>query len=56
MFESAQEAHNYKTWKKPTIFCPLIPNESLTHPTGGFWSIFFLQNFQEIIFTSSRVD
>ncbi len=30
-----------KPGKIQELFCPLIPNESLTHPTGKFWSIFF---------------
>ena len=30
-----------KPGKIQELFRPKIPNKSLTHPTGGFWSIFF---------------
>jgi hypothetical protein len=40
-----------KTSKIQQLFPPKNPTATLTYPTGGFWSIFFLPNFQDIIMT-----
>ncbi len=49
------EAGNYKTQQNPRTFPPTYPEWKFDAPNERVLAI-FLQNFQDIIFTPSRVD
>ncbi len=51
-----QEAHNYKTQQNPTVLLPTYPKWKFDAPNGRVLVNFFLQNFQDIIFTPRKVD